>query len=177
MSQKSGSLHIILGPMFSGKTTRLMDDIKAHTNYVVVNYAGDRRYDDQLLSTHDKRMCPCIQAYDLTSISHKEDVITASAIFINEAQLFGDLYDIVLEWVEKDRKDVYVYGLDGDFRREIFGDIYRLLPLCNSVVKLAGQCAICGNAKSLFSKRVSKDIEQIVIGTDIYKPVCRDCFF
>ena len=68
----SGYLEIIKGPMFSGKTTRLLD---IHTKYsfcgfdtILINYEQDNRYSDVLLSSHDKRMIPCIKTLYLSDI-------------------------------------------------------------------------------------------------------------
>ena len=68
-----GYLEIIKGPMFSGKTTRIMDIYKKYTfcgiKTLVINYEKDNRYSDQeLLSSHDKIMIPCIQANNLIDL-------------------------------------------------------------------------------------------------------------
>ena len=63
MIEQEGYLELILGPMFSGKTTRLVQHYKKYTyigrKVFVINYAEDVRYDNVLLSTHDKIMIPC----------------------------------------------------------------------------------------------------------------------
>ena len=70
--QNEGYLELILGPMFSGKTTEI---IQIHNNYsyigknvVVINYAEDKRYHDSMLSTHDHKMIPCILSHNLENI-------------------------------------------------------------------------------------------------------------
>lgn len=172
----SGSLHIILGPMFAGKTTRLVELFNSSTvRTAVINFSLDTRYDPLLLSTHDKVMIPCIQSADLLSLLENPEIMAAEMILINEAQLFPDIYDCVLKWVEINNKNVYIFGLDGDFRRELFGDIYRLLPLCDSIEKLVAKCNIC-NQNAIFTKRLTAEKEQIVIGADNYVPLCRGCF-
>jgi thymidine kinase len=99
-------------------------------------------------------------------------------ILINEGQFFSDLYENVLDYVEKFNKEVYVFGLDGDFLRNKFGDILDLIPYSNTVEKLSALCANCRNGTlGNFSYRLSKEMEQMVIGADdIYKPLCRNCY-
>lgn len=175
-----GYLHLILGPMFSGKTTEI---IRLYNNYskidkriLVINYKEDNRYHDTLLSTHDKIMIPSVNLFKLEELAD-EEINTYDVILINEGQFFTDLVTQVLKYIEKMNKIVYVCGLDGDFRRKKFGSILDLIPYCNEITKLKAFCAICKNGKpGLFSKRIIQDETQIVIGNDIYIPVCRGCY-
>ena len=171
-----GSLHIVLGPMFSGKTTRLIQIYHAQTciskKVAVINYAGDIRYDPKMLLTHDQISIPCIQLTALDGF----DCSSYDTILINEAQFFGDLFEIVIQFVENCDKEVHIFGLDGDFLRNKFGGIVDLIPYCDSVEKLSALCAYCcDGTKALFSFRMSREVEQMVIGADNYKPLCRKC--
>ena len=75
------------------------------------------------------------------------------------------------------KKLIYICGLDGDFRRQKFGELLDLIPLCDKVYKLRSLCAICRNGtRAIFSKRLIDDNSQKVIGSDIYQPVCRKCY-
>jgi len=185
-----GYLELILGPMFSGKTTQI---IQIHNNYsyigktvVVINYAEDKRYHDSMLSTHDHKMIPCILSHNLENIwnepnntnnNYYSDLHNADVILINEGQFFKNLKSIVIDMVENHNKIVYICGLDGDFKREKFGEILDLIPYCDKVTKLNAFCSMCRNGKKgLFSCRVSKETEQVVIGSDNYKPLCRKCY-
>jgi thymidine kinase len=179
IKMQSGYLEIWLGPMFSGKTTQLIQTYKKYAyigkQVVVVNYAEDRRYHDTMLSTHDKIMIPCIQSHSLVDI--RDRLTAADVIIINEGQFFGDLYKIVLELVDLYRKSVYICGLDGDFQRKPFGKILDLIPHCDKITKLNALCAICKDGTpAIFSKRISSESEQVVIGSDNYMPLCRSCY-
>ena len=179
MSEEEGYLEIILGPMFSGKTTRIIQIYKEYTyiqkNICVINYAGDKRYDSSLLSTHDKTMIPCVNAETLDSVLH--EWLGCDVIIINEGQFFADIYETVLYMVDDLGKKVYICGLDGDFKRNKFGRLLDLIPHSNAVQKLNSLCAICKNGKkAIFSKRVSQESDQVVIGSDNYIPLCRGCF-
>ena len=87
----------------------------------VINHSCDTRYDDELLSTHDKKMIPCVKAQHLRDVWNEsnEMVQKSVAILINEGQFFDDLYDCVFDMLRNGKK-VYVCGLDGDFQRNKF---------------------------------------------------------
>lgn len=169
------ALHLILGPMFSGKTTRLIELSKKSKNPAIINYALDTRYHDTMLSTHDKKMVPCIQTLKLADIVMTPLVLESDAVFINEGQFFPDLFATTKELVETHHKEVFVCGLDGDFKREPFGDILRLITLCDTVEKRHARCVRC-NASAAFTHRLTNAVEQVVIGSDEYIPLCRSCF-
>ncbi|MEX0595792.1 MAG: hypothetical protein WD512_04760, partial [Candidatus Paceibacterota bacterium] len=96
---------------------------------------------------------------------------------INEGQFFDDLYRWTEWMVEENNKEVYICGLDGDFNRNKFGQILDLIPMCDKVTKLKSLCSICKNGKkALFSLRVTDSKVQVLIGSDCYKPVCRNCY-
>jgi thymidine kinase len=173
-----GYLEIILGPMFSGKTTHLVSQYKKFTyigkKVCVINYSEDKRYHETMLSTHDKIMIPCIFSERLGDIREVDD---ADVIIINEGQFFEDLFEVVIDLVEKKHKSVYVCGLDGDFKRNKFGKILDLIPYCDKVMKLNSLCSQCRDGTmGVFSHRISKETSQVVIGSDNYQPLCRKCY-
>ena len=182
--QMSGYLEIILVPMFSGKTSKILDLYKqcefSNIPVVVINHASDTRYSETMLSTHDLKMIPCIQAtnlYDLMeNYEFEKKINNSTVILINEGQFFNDLYKWTQWMVEENHKKIYICGLDGDFNKNKFGQIIDLIPLCDKVTKLKSICSICKNGtKAIFSLRITDDTSQILIGSDCYKPVCRVC--
>ena len=77
----------------------------------------------------------------------------------------------------KEKKKIYIGGLDGDFERKKFGKILDLIPLCDKITKLVSLCSLCKNGTpGIFSMRLSQEKEQKVIGSDNYIPVCRNCY-
>ena len=185
-------LELFIGPMFSGKTSKLVEIYKqclfCNIPVAVINHSIDTRYHNNLLSTHDKIMIPCIQTnklkdiwqYEDNSILHHIDdsfkLINADVIIINEGQFFEDLLPVVDHMLRHNKK-IYVGGLDGDFERKKFGQILDLIPLCDKVTKMTSLCGICKNGThGIFSKRISSEKEQTVVGSDNYIPVCRSCY-
>jgi thymidine kinase len=184
-SYKSSYLEIIIGPMYSGKTSKLLEIYKqckfCDISVAVINHSYDQRYHETLLSTHDKLMIPCIQLNTLESwhntVMYENKMLKdADVILINEAQFFQDLYDVVIDML-KNNKKIYICGLDGDFERKKFGQILDLIPYCDKITKLTSLCSICKNGNlAIFSLRITNDIEQTVIGSENYIPVCRTCY-
>lgn len=194
INMSSAYLEIIIGPMFSGKTSKLLEIYKqcnfCNIPVSVINHSSDIRYHETMLSSHDKQMIPCIQSNlinDIWTLPRDENDILFShdaykqlrnseVILINEAQFFNDLYDAVISML-KNGKKVYISGLDGDFQQNVFGDIFKLIPHCDKIIKLTSLCSICKNGNiGIFSMRISKETEQRVIGSDNYLPVCRACY-
>ena len=176
LTMNSGYLEIYLGCMFSGKTTELIKIYKKNTfigkKVVVLNFVGDDRY-GAMLSTHDAQTVNCISITTLSEIWSNDhhpnfaEIHDADVILINEGQFFTDLFDIVLEMVEVEKKQVYICGLDGDFQRKRFGSLLDLIPYCDKITKLQSLCSICKNGKHApFSHRLTEESSQIVIGSN-----------
>ena len=176
-----GYLQVILGPMFSGKTTHLLDIEKKYkvcdVSCCVINYAEDRRYHNTLLSTHDKQMTHSLNIHNLWEIFTSINLQDYEVFLINEGQFFKGLYETVKSLVEKHKKTVYVCGLDGDYQRKQFGEILNLIPLADEIVKKKALCMGCRNGtKGIFTQRITKEIGQTIIGSNNYRSVCRNCF-
>jgi thymidine kinase len=193
-TNESGYLELFIGPMFSSKTTRLLEIYKqckfCSIPVTIINHSIDTRYHDTMLSTHDKVMAPCIQTTRLTDIWNYKDIETtfdeegykhiklrsSEVILINEGQFFEDLYDVVIDML-KFNKRIYVCGLDSDFERKKFGQILDLIPLCDKVNKLTSLCSQCKDGTpGIFSMRLTSEKQQTLVGSDNYIPVCRKCY-
>lgn len=192
MSNAIGYLELIIGPMFSGKTSELLQIYKqckfCNIPVSIINHTIDKRYHDTMMSSHDKIMAPCLQANTLTDIwssvqdGSESDIYAnnllrrAEVILINEGQFFSDLYEVVVDMLKHNKK-VYICGLDGDFERKKFGTILDLIPLCDKVRKLTSLCSNCRDGTpAIFSMRLTSEKEQTIVGSDNYIPVCRKCY-
>lgn len=195
LSNTTAYLELIVGPMFSSKTTTLVEIYKqcvfCNISVSIINHIADKRYHETMVSTHDKVTAPCLQANKLSDIwnldghgetKNQSDNAAHSAlrdsavILINEGQFFPDLYDTVVDML-RNKKRVYVCGLDGDFERKKFGQIVDLIPMCDTVRKLTSLCSLCKDGtRAIFSMRLSGETEQTVVGSTNYIPVCRNCY-
>ena len=182
------TLDVIIGPMFSGKTTELMRrlNICAEAKYKVlyVNSVFDDRDTATLFSTHNKTLKED-KSIIILKTKNLEDIYNEAEKFdvigIDEAQFFNDLKLFCLAMTERYGKKVIVAGLNGDFERRPFGQINDLITLCDTISKLHSFCQICCEKRmikpALFSKRIGESKETILVGKkDLYLPVCRDCY-
>ena len=182
MAASEGKLTLVCGPMFSGKTSHLIETYNANKdNAIVINFCDDNRYSTVMLSNHDKKMIPCIKVRHLSELSNRIDVLlfkdAIKTILIDEGQFYDDIVVEVMRFIEDWKKDVYVYGLDSDFRRQKFGGLLDLVPHANNIVKLAANCNNCKGIKNaIYSFRLTNETETVVIGNSIYVPLCRNCY-
>jgi thymidine kinase len=175
----AGYLHLIIGPMFSGKTTeliRLTSIQEAIGRSVrIIKHEIDNRYDAQCAVTHSGTIKKASAISSLLEIaeSAEEDVIG-----IDEGQFFEDLFESVKILLGRG-KVVIIASLDGDFKMEPFGSIiqlFQLIPLSDRVEKLRAICAKCRLQEAPFTmkKEVGSGVVEVG-GKDKYLATCRGC--
>lgn len=176
----TGKLNLIIGPMFSGKSTILLTRYRryqiAGKRCLLVKYAKDRRYNnsEEMLITHDQlsyRATSCHQLGELTDLIQNYDVIC-----IDEIQFYPDASRYCEQWANEG-KIVEVCGLSGDYRRQPFEQISLLVPLAEHISFVTAVCRDTGR-EAPFTMRLSDEEQQEVIGsTDKYQAVSRDRYF
>ncbi|CAB3406762.1 unnamed protein product [Caenorhabditis bovis] len=176
-----GSITMIIGPMFSGKTTELLRlherQIIAKRNCVLVKYAGDTRYDPDLVATHTKRTgdAHTVKAHRLAEVY--EDIFdkNVQVVSIDEGQFFDDLAE-TCEQLAKRGKVVCVAVLNGTFERKPFPQVSLLIPYANEIKQVTAICVECG-AEAHFSFRSTMDKKiEVIGGADTYSALCRECY-
>jgi len=179
----NGRLEIIIGNMFSGKSTELIRRINREKSInkkiLVINYSGDNRYATNAVATHDQMKMNCLKLNKLSDFN-KGMIYQYDSFFIDEAQFFPDLYSFVSCLVDNYKKHVVISGLDGDSNRNIFGEIIKLIPICDSVDKLHAYCNKCNNGTiGPFTKRLNSNVTSVIDigGSNKYIPVCRNHYF
>mgnify|MGYP003996504623 CR=1 FL=1 len=181
---ETGYLKIILGCMFSGKTTELFKEYRRYMSCgfkcMVINHELDTRYvnEKNQTSPHSKDIINTTNIGDRLFEYFKDETKIANydVIFINEGQFFEDLYAFVDCVVNKHKKRVYVCGLDGDYQRKKFGSILDIIPMADDIIKLKAICKECKFKEAIFTHRLSCETEQTVIGSDNYISLCRKCY-
>lgn len=178
-----GQLYVEVGPMFSSKTTRAT--ITA-SNYAVfnkktlyVNFENDNRDttggDNKKFSCHNPSLIYLNDSVDTIKVKELENISEEYDCYIlDECQFYSDLYEICLKLINL-KKIIHVYGLCGTFNKQLFGEIYRLLPISDSFVKINSKCSLCNyNNDAPFTKRLTNSEEIISIGGDNeYMSTCR----
>jgi thymidine kinase len=174
-----GYLYLIFGPMFSGKSTKLIKLINKfkinNTKTLVIKHSLDNRYNNlNFICSHNYIKEPCSITTNLLEYLDNTEYISSQIIIIDEAQFFSD--DLIIfckQAIDIDNKYVIVAGLISDYKKEKFGKILDLIPIADKIEKLEGICEYC-EKKSIFTQKIINNEIKIEIGNDeIYKPVCR----
>ncbi|KAG2688567.1 hypothetical protein I3843_09G102800 [Carya illinoinensis] len=176
----TGEIHVIVGPMFSGKTTSLLRRIQSESSngrsVALIKSNKDTRYGLDAIVTHDGVKLPCWALADLSSFRQKfgpDAYAQLDVIGIDEAQFFEDLYDFCRVAADRDGKTVIVAGLDGDYLRRSFGSVLDIIPLSDSVTKLTARCELCKKRAFFTLRKTEQKQTELIGGADVYMPVCR----
>ena len=196
MYHHDGYLEIILGTMFSGKTSYLLHKISVMTElnlkvlYININF-DDRSNDNY--STHNpflnsldyKNKEKILQNLTMIKINNlmkinNELIENIDIVMIDESQFFSDLIEFTNILLEK-KKNVFIASLIADFTGGKFGLALDLIPICDSVIKLNSYCSECVKNKqynkAIYSKKnednFNKQNKIDIGGSDKYTAVCR----
>uniref|UniRef100_A0A914Z325 Thymidine kinase n=1 Tax=Panagrolaimus superbus TaxID=310955 RepID=A0A914Z325_9BILA len=156
--RQNGGIHLILGPMFSGKTTELFR-LSTRQNLAgkkvgIVKYARDTRYDENMASTHDCKKMEAIAAEKIADIY--DQLLSYDVIGIDEGQFFSDIVDYA-EILANRGKVVFIAALDGNFAREPFECISKLLAFAESACKLTAVCHNCGKPAPFTYRKIEDE--------------------
>lgn len=170
---------IVIGPMFAGKSSFIFNRINTikDSSHIAIKPIIDDRYDKNNIVTHDNKKISCVNIDNLLNYYKNNNINEYSNIFIDEAQFFNDLEESV-KYLEdiKFKGNLYICGLNGDFKKKPIGKIHNLLCKADELINLKGKCFNCKN-KSSFSLKLTPDNSQIDIGgADKYRPVCGKCY-
>lgn len=178
-SRNYGSIEVICGSMFSGKTEELIRRLRraqfAKLPVEVFKADVDVRYDNAQVVSHDKNR---LQS---TPVSHSSAILLLNSetkiVGIDEAQFFDDeLPNICVQLANKGVR-VIVAGLDMDFQGQPFGPIPYLMAIADHVTKVHAVCVQCG-AMANYSFRLSPSQSRLLLGEhESYEPRCRACYF
>jgi thymidine kinase len=175
---KKGSIEVITGSMFSGKTEELIRRLRRS------NYAGlkveifkpslDKRYSETRVVSHDDKSIvstPVDNASAILLLAGNVDVVG-----IDEAQFFDHSVIEVCNTLADNGVRVVIAGLDMDFTGKPFGPMPALLAVAEYVTKVHAICMRCGNLAQ-YSFRKSAEEQVVLLGEkNIYEPLCRNCY-
>lgn len=176
--KKVGSIEVVAGSMFSGKTEELIRRLKrakiAKQRIEIYKPIIDVRYSEDEVVSHDEnaiRSTPIENSANILLLTGDVDVIG-----IDEAQFFDKgLVDVVVKLANMGIR-VIIAGLDMDFKGVPFGPIPGLMAVADDVTKVHAICVHCGIIAQ-FSHRMSAKEQVVLLGEkDIYEPLCRSCY-
>jgi thymidine kinase len=182
MKPESGSLEVICGSMFSGKTEELIRRLRratiARQKVQVFKPAIDNRYDEVKIASHAGMNFDAQPIQRAAEILEKLDPDT-TVVGIDEAQFLDPEVVAVATKLADEGKRVLVAGLDTDFRGEPFGSMPLLLAKAEHVEKLQAICMVCGEPASRTQRLVNGkparyDDPVVIVGAaEMYEARCR----
>lgn len=177
-NKKSGTIEVVTGSMFSGKTEELIRRLKrariAKQNVEIFKPIIDIRYSENEVVSHDKNT---IQS---TSVENSANILLlvgeVDVVGIDESQFFDMGIINVVSTLANRGIRIIAAGLDMDFKGNPFGPIPGLMAIADHVTKVHAICVRCGDIAQ-FSHRNSKNEQVVLLGEkDIYEPLCRSCY-
>jgi thymidine kinase len=176
--QRRGSIEVICGSMFSGKTEELIRRLRrakiANLKVEIFKPKIDVRYDEVKIVSHDStaiHSTPVDNSSVVLKMAQNVDVIG-----IDEAQFFDDQIANVCDKLAFQGVRVIVAGLDMDYLGKPFGQMPYIMAKADYVTKLHAICMQCGNIANYSFRKVVND-QQVLLGAkDAYEPRCRICY-
>lgn len=175
---RKGSIEVICGSMFSGKTEELIRRLRraefAKLRVEIFKPKIDTRYSEDEVVSHDQSSIvstPVESSGSILLMTSEVDVVG-----IDEAQFFDDGLVEVCSRLADNGVRVIVAGLDMDFRRNPFGPMPDLMAIADDVYKVHAICVRCGSL-AYVSHRLVEGEKQVLLGeVKEYEPICRDCY-
>lgn len=181
--QSQGSIEVVCGSMFSGKTEELLRRVKraqiARQKVQVFKPVIDNRYSADHVQSHNANKVPSRPVEKARDIlKYVED--NTRVVGIDEAQFFDDAVVEVAQKLAFRGMRVIVAGLDMDFRGQPFGPMPKLLAVAEDVTKLSAVCVVCGapasRSQRLASPESEANTDRIAVGAhELYEARCRFC--
>jgi len=173
-----GSIEVICGSMFSGKTEELIRRLKraeiAKLNVEIFKPATDTRYDETAVVSHNYNTVQATPVNNSSAILFlKPDT---QVVGIDEAQFFDDDLPEVCNKLANKGIRVIIAGLDMDFTGKPFGPVPALMAIAEIVTKVHAVCVRCGNPAMYSFRRVSSNATILLGEKESYEPRCRPCF-
>ena len=174
-----GSIEVICGSMFSGKTEELIRRIRraqfARLHVSIFKPRMDTRYHLTEVISHDSNSMKSIPVAHASEILQLDNA--TKVVGIDEAQFFDEtLPDVCITLANRGIR-VIVAGLDMDFKGRPFGPVPALMAVAEHVTKVHAVCMRCG-APANYSFRIVANDEDLLLGErESYEPRCRICFY
>jgi thymidine kinase len=175
---KRGSIEVITGSMFSGKTEELIRRLRraqfAGLKVEIFKPSLDNRYSETRVVSHDDKSIistPVDNPSAIILLAGEVDVIG-----IDEAQFFDSSIVEVCNTLADNGIRILIAGLDMDFMGNPFGPMPALLSIAEYVTKVHAICMRCGNLAQ-YSFRKSEEAQVVLLGEkNLYEPLCRHCY-
>lgn len=173
----TGSIEVVCGPMFSGKTEELIRRVKraqiARQKIQIFKPSIDNRYHETDVVSHSSLTVQATPVSDALDIL-KKLLDSTRVVAIDEVQFFDEVILKVINKLARRGIRVICAGLDQDFQGKPFGPMAPLLAMADKVDKVQAVCTVCGAAATKTFRKNPNNSEQVLVGeTDLYEARCR----
>ncbi len=183
MRHHRGSVEVIVGSMFSGKTDELIRRLRratiARQKVQVFKPAIDKRFNEEKVTSHAG------SDYAAISINSSEEILEyleddTTVVAVDEAQFFDPGIGPLVQKLADQGLRIIVAGLDTDFRGQPFGSLPTMMAQAERVDKLQAICMVCGEPATRTQRLVNGspahyDDPVVIIGaSELYEARCRE---
>lgn len=174
---KKGILTAVYGPMFSGKTTCLIEQFDKGASAVVFKPDLDERYTKKpVVISHNQAMIPAVLVNHLKPEEMRELVGDFKTVMIDEANFFHDSLIEIIKTFLREGRNVYVAGLYLDSERNVWGPMMTLIAMADKKVEVTARCdgdnGTCKSPAVLTYRKIPKTEQVRVAGADEYGAAC-----
>lgn len=178
-SRPVGSVEVITGSMFSGKTEELIRRLKrallARQRVQAFKPRIDTRYDLTRIVSHGAIAIDAVAVATSESLEVRVEDGT-DVVAIDEAQFFDAGIVDVCERLANRGMRVIAAGLDQDYLGRPFAPMPELMAIAEDVTKVRAVCAVCGSPASRSQRLIPEATTVLVGGSESYEARCRACF-
>ena len=184
-------LHCIVGTMKSSKSSHLIDytEVIKPKKFIIFYPSCCEKKPDYVISRDNDKQAKAIKIFEIQDMyQHIQNI---DVIFIDEFQFLTGSSNIddfmeFIEFCDKNKKEVYLFGLALDYKANAFDITSRVLPYADTIMVLHANCDICG-AENKATRCIrykngeldlDLDAEILAMESDTmeYKSVCTECF-
>lgn len=194
-----------IGPMFGGKTSGLLSDVRkmkiAGYNVALFKPQKDQRYADESVVNHDGSKQDAINVITFSDIvkyikTHPETNVIAIDEFqfikscednhhkdfilgkVNASEWNDGIFNVdkFVKWIIDNNFTLIISGLDLDSNLKPFSNVKDLLPYATHIFKHKAVCVDCGSDATTSYCNIKKDSQELIGGQDMYYPLCLACY-
>ncbi|SNS63600.1 thymidine kinase [Anaerovirgula multivorans] len=180
-----GSIEVIVGPMYAGKSEELIRRVNrakiADLKVLAFKPAIDNRYCVDNITSHNGKQMECIAVDDAEKILEYIEKEEFDVLAVDEVQFLGEKIMAICQQAAEKGKRVIVSGLDMDFRAEPFSIVPNLMAIAEYVTKLTAICKVCKmpatRTQRLVNGRPAKYSDPVIMvgAKESYEARCRKC--
>jgi thymidine kinase len=172
---KTGKITLLLGPMFSGKSSMLLSELDKATIAKIPCCIVRPKTDTRKFFTHSKLRFKTYEQFKVNDLK-EVPIKNYDVICVDEGHFFKSLLH-ALEWA-KNGKNIFISALNGDRHQKQWEATQDMIPIVDEIIFLKAVCSKCGSYEASFSYKINDtSSNQVDIGgsAESFIALCRKC--